>query len=105
MRASAVDCSVDEGVGAPTVCHLLALVLRNSALALLTSFRRWSEYALLPEGEERGAVRDRHTCQWGVFVRIPLSVGIPTRGVVISDGEAGMGAFFSLSFLGPLLQF
>ena len=34
--ASAAACSVEEGVGAPTVCQADFLALRNSALAALT---------------------------------------------------------------------
>ena len=44
--ASAAACSFAEGVGAPTVCHVFLLDLRNSALFAFTGSSRSADEAV-----------------------------------------------------------
>ena len=93
--ASAAAWSVEEGVGAPTVCQADFLALRNSALAALTVVDV-SEIALyLPEW-----TRICRTCQGPIIVSVGRAVGVPAQSIVVGDDESRASAIFTFSLFG-----
>ena len=93
--ASAAAWSLEEGVGAPTVCQADFLALRNSVLAALTVVEALEIAMYLPVWR-----RIRRTCQGSIIINVGGTVVVPAQSVVVGDNESRAGAILTFSLFG-----